>query len=369
MRRKILFILSLILLIVAFGLYTFSEDNVLANLRLFTQVLSQVESKYVEEVDKAKLIAAATEGLMIPLDPFCQILVSDDNGDFPSGNNGVYEKYGLAFTLDNGVPAIGAPIYGSPAYQQGIKAGDTVIRINGKIYRNKSLSEVLEHMEIEPGDTLKLSIIPVDERGSIVYEFTEDAEYYTEEAVPAGISWKDYGYISLKRLSVGTSATFKDELTALNDKKALILDLRDCPNGSVQEAIAIADLFLPKGSIITQISSRNYDIIQKETAQHPPIFSEKPLVILANQGTFGAAEIIASALSDHNIGVVIGERTAGKTGIQEVMPVSTQYAVELTTKEYLTPNEESLLIEYEEKEDGEKEVAKEPGLEPNLEVN
>ncbi|RMH70115.1 MAG: hypothetical protein D6675_10360 [Gemmatimonadetes bacterium] len=372
--KRNLLILQIVLISVFSYVYVQARgDNIIQNLNLFGQVLKNVEEKYVEEVDMAKLLEAATEGLLRPLDPYCHLVEADEHGNFPPPHHGKYEVAGLVLGDFNHSLRIVSTYAGSEPDQRGIRSGDYIYKVNETIVRNFSLPELVQLINEVDTDTLTLAIVPVGSRGSINYRFMRPdvIQNSTPQTVPYAFVTDDrIGYVRLAYLTDQTAEILKTQLDQFAAKNVtqLVLDLRDCANGTVEEAQALAELFLPRGTVFAELSHDTHQAPTQFKTTTAPVWTG-PVLLLTNRGTAGMVELLAAAIVEHQRGITVGKPTNGKTGYQELLPVTSTLKIELTTREYLTSRGNSLLREVTKDENGDEKELHPAGLKPTVEVN
>jgi carboxyl-terminal processing protease len=310
-------------------------------------VYQRIKASYVEPVDDDKLIRGAIDGMLASLDPHSAYLDGGDLQRLETMIDGNYTGLGLSVVGDDGAVKVISPFKGSPADKAGIKAGDYITHLDGKLIYGGSLDDAVAQMRGQPGTSIRLTIYrpgrddPFDvtvTRGVI------ELEPVTHELKPGAI-----GYISVNEFSRDVGA---DVYSAWEDlkKKAggpingLVLDLRQNPGGSLDEAVALSDLFLDKGQIVSQRGrakgeSINYDA---ESVFKGDMAAGVPVIVLIDGGTASASEIVAGALQDHRRAMIMGERSFGKGSVQTLLPLTRDSALKLTTARYYTPSGHSV---------------------------
>lgn len=317
-----------------------------------------VKANYVESVDDDKLIKGAINGMLASLDPHSSYLDGPSLQRLETMIDGSYSGLGLSVIMDDGAVKVISPMRGSPAEKAGIKAGDYITHLDGKLYYGGELDEAVSRMRGPEGTSIRLTIFregrdePFDvtvTRGVI------DLEPVTHE-VKDGI-----GIITVNEFSRDVGLDVKAAIGAMRRNSpglaGLVLDLRSNPGGSLDEAVALSDLFLAKGDIVSQrgrLASEN----QYYRAERIPQFRGDaaeglPIVVLIDAGSASASEIVAGALQDQRRAVIMGERSFGKGSVQTMIGLDRDSAVKLTTARYYTPNGHSV---------------QEGGIEPDIRV-
>ncbi len=322
---------------------TESESKTYKQLDLFMDVFQRVRSSYVEKVDDETLIKGAIEGMLSSLDPHSSYLDARDFQNLRTQTEGNYGGLGLSVTLDEGVVKVIAPTDDTPAARAGIKAGDYITHIDGKLIYGSSLDEAVDKMRGEPGTAVKLTIA----RQGRDEPFDVTITRAIIDIKPVKWSVKDnVGVIKIVSFSANTGADVQSAIRSIDKSlgrkpTGYILDLRSNPGGLLDEAVSVSDAFLEKGEIVSQRGrlrgdTRPYYARPGDDAQGLPV------VILIDSGSASASEIVAGALQDQHRAVIMGERSFGKGSVQTLLPLSSETALRLTTARYYTPSGRSV---------------------------
>lgn len=307
----------------------------------------RIKASYVEEVDDEKLVRGAIDGMLASLDPHSSYLDGAALERLETMIDGNYSGLGLSVTADDGAVKVISPMKGSPAEKAGVKAGDYITHLDGKLIYGLELDEAVSRMRGEAGTNIRLTIFrpgrdePFDvtvTRGVI------ELEPVTSELKPGRV-----GVISVNEFSRDVG---KDVGTALKDLRkqsggklaGLVLDLRSNPGGSLDEAVALSDLFLSDGVIVSQrgrIKRENVSY-SAETVYKGDAAQGLPIVVLIDEGSASASEIVAGALQDRHRAVVMGQTSFGKGSVQTLLPLTRDSAIKLTTARYYTPSGRSV---------------------------
>lgn len=326
-------------------LVAFAEDRY-TELQTFTKILNMVQQFYVEEVDTKKLVYGAIKGMLRELDPHTNYMPADIYKEFESETTGEFGGLGIEISVQNGILTIISPIEDAPAWNAGIKAGDKIIAINGHSTKGLSLVESSQLMRGKRGSVVTLSIV----RGQ--------ADQPTDYAIRRGqvklksVKFTDlgdgYGYV---RITSFIENTFKDLEKVLADFnqhnkefKGLLIDLRRNPGGLFEQAIKISDLFLDEGGIVSTIGRSKQEkevVTAKKDGGYPTV----PIVVLINEYSASASEILAGALQDNNRALIAGERSFGKGSVQSVIKLGDGSGLKLTVARYYTPGGRSIQAE------------------------
>lgn len=318
----------------------------------------RIKSSYVEPVDDEVLIRGAIDGMLAALDPHSAYLDGAALQRLETMIDGNYQGLGISVQMDDGAVMVVSPFKGSPADKAGIKAGDYITHIDGKLIYGLELDEAVKQMRGVAGTTVDLTIFregrdePFDvsvTRGVI------ELEPVTWELEPGGI-----GVISVNEFSRDVGIDVNTALRELRREAGgriagLVLDLRRNPGGSLDEAVALSDLFLADGHIVSQRgrSSRDTVYYEAETVYRGDAAAGVPMIVLIDAGSASASEIVAGALQDQHRALIMGERSFGKGSVQTLLPLTRDSALKLTTARYYTPSGRSV---------------QEGGIEPDIRV-
>jgi carboxyl-terminal processing protease len=323
-------------------------------LGLFGDVLDTVERQYVTPVDDKKLIQAAIDGMLTSLDPHSGYLDPESFDDMRDQTRGEYGGLGIEVTNEDGVVKVISPMDDTPAAKAGIKAGDYITAVNGESVLGLSVNEAVKQMRGRPGEPVTLTI--AREKSDPF-----DVKLVREVIKPKSATAKMEGEFGVLRIASFNEKTTDEaeqafaRLKAANPKmKGLILDLRNNPGGLLDQAVAVSDLFLEGGEIVSQ-RGRDPRDVERYNARPGDITGGLPMVVLINSGSASAAEIVAGALQDRKRAEIVGLTSFGKGSVQTVIPLrgGMDGALKLTTARYYTPSGRSI---------------QKTGIEPDLEV-
>ncbi|WP_313434580.1 S41 family peptidase [Novosphingobium sp.] len=316
--------------------------------KLFT-IYELVKANYVDQVDDDKLIKGAIDGMLASLDPHSNYLDGPSLQRLETMIDGNYTGLGLSVVEDDGAVKIVSPFKGSPAEKAGLKAGDYITHLDGVLYYERDLDEAVSKMRGQAGTSIRLTIF----RPGRDKPFDVTVTRGVIELEP--VTWElknEVGVISVNEFSrdvgnfvnKGIADLKKQAATKGTRLDGLVLDLRSNPGGSLDEAVALSDLFLDKGVIVSQrgrIASEN-QYYRAESMFKGDIVKGMPIVVLVDAGSASASEIVAGALQDQHRAVVMGERTFGKGSVQSFIQLDKNSAVKLTTARYFTPSGHSV---------------------------
>ena len=310
-------------------------------------VYERVKASYVEPVEDDVLINGAIDGMLAALDPHSAYLDGSDLQRLETMIDGNYSGLGLSVVSEDGAVKIISPFRGSPADQAGIKAGDYITHLDGELIYGLELDEAVSRMRGREGTSIRLTVF----RPGRDEPFDVDVTRGVIELEPVTWELKDgnIGHIMVNEFSrdVGSDvyAAWKDLQTKATGRlNGLVLDLRSNPGGSLDEAVALSDLFLTKGRIVSQRGRARGESItyDAETVFRGDIAEGLPMVVLIDAGSASASEIVAGALQDHRRAVIMGDRSFGKGSVQSLLPLGRSAALKLTTARYYTPSGHSV---------------------------
>lgn len=321
-----------------------AEGLPLDELRTFTEVFAKIKNDYVEEVDDRKLLEDAIRGMLAGLDPHSAYLDKESYKDLQEGTTGEFGGLGIEVGQEDGFIKVISPIDDTPAQKAGVQAGDLIIKLDETPVKGLSLNEAVERMRGKPGTQIKLTIIRNGEEKPLEITITRDV--IKVNSVRSNTLEPGYGYLRISSFQANTGRDLHKELDKLkqdnnNDLKGLILDLRNNPGGVLNAAVEVSDMFLDKGLIVyTQGRIKDSDL--RFNAKPVDDASDIPLVVLVNEGSASASEIVAGALQDHKRALIVGQKTFGKGSVQTILPMTNEAAVKLTTARYYTPSGRSI---------------------------
>ncbi|MEJ2183021.1 MAG: S41 family peptidase [Nitrospirota bacterium] len=319
-----------------------AEGEVYEGLKVFTEVLSVVKTKYVEETNTQDLIYDALAGMLKSLDPHSGFMTPDMYKEMQIDTRGKFGGLGIQISMKDGVLTVIAPIEDTPAWRAGIEAGDKIIKIDGESTQDMSLQEAVNKMRGPKGTSVVITIFREGEKEPKDYAIVRDI--IEIKSVDAKVVEDGIGYVRLKQFQEKSAAEMEAALQDLVGKEevtALILDLRNNPGGLLTSSIDVANLFLPSGKLVVYTKGRAEDRTDYRTVQDGP-YQDIPMVVLVNQGSASASEIVAGALKDWRRAIVLGTETFGKGSVQSVIGLSDGSGLRLTTARYYTPKGQSI---------------------------
>ena len=342
--KGLIFAGTLVLLVFTGGVQhgTTAIEDTYEKLKVFTEILSLVQSNYVDEVKSKELIYGAVKGMLETLDPHSAFMPPETFREMQVETQGSFGGLGIEITVKDRALTVVSPIEGTPADRAGIQPGDRIIKIEGQPTKDLTLMDAVRKLRGPKGSKVTITIL---REGSLE---PLDVTLVREVIEVKSVRSKDLGDgIYYVRLSSFQERTTKDLERVLEQAQkagstALILDLRNDPGGLLNQAVAVSDMFLDKGQLIvyTQGRVKNQDL--RFTAEHSNGFPRWPMVVLVNGGSASASEIVAGALQDWKRAVILGTKTFGKGSVQTVIPLSDGSGLRLTTAKYFTPRGRSI---------------------------
>ncbi|MEZ5681079.1 MAG: S41 family peptidase [Erythrobacter sp.] len=310
-------------------------------------VYQRIKASYVEQVDDETLMRGMIDGMLASLDPHSTYLDGGDLQRLETMIDGNYSGLGLSVVMDDGAVKVVSPFRGSPADKMGIKAGDFITHLDGKLIYGGSLDEAVAQMRGKEGTSIRLTIFRSGRDEP--FDVTVTRGVIELEPVTWELEAGNIGHIMVNEFSrdVGSdvfSAWQELKSKATGRLNGLVLDLRSNPGGSLDEAVALSDLFLTDGRIVSQRGRARGENItyDAETVFRGDIAEGLPIVVLIDAGSASASEIVAGALQDHRRAVIMGERSFGKGSVQSLLPLGRDAALKLTTARYYTPSGHSV---------------------------
>ena len=307
-------------------------------LRLFTEVLSIVQSQYVDDVGSKDLIYNAIKGTIRGLDPHSAFLDPEMYREMQVETTGTFGGLGIEITLKDDVLTVVAPIDGTPAQRAGIHSGDRIVKIEGISTKDMQLVEAVKRMRGKPGSKVTISI--AREGWLEPKEFTLTREQIRVQSVKSQALTPGIGYIRLRQFQEQTASDLEnalDKLTKNGTLQGLVLDLRNNPGGLLSSAVEVTEKFLDDSKLVVYTEGRVRNQNMRFVAHPKKPYVGFPLVVLVNHGSASASEIVAGALQDWNRAIVIGTQTFGKGSVQTIIPLSDGSGLRLTTAKYFTP--------------------------------
>ena len=325
-------------------------------LRAFVEVFDRISSHYVEEVEDQKLLENAISGMLSNLDPHSAYLPPENYEKVEEHTKGEFGGLGMEVGMEDGFVKVIAPIDDTPAQKAGIRAGDLIIKLDNKSVKGMDLTEAVKMMRGEPGSKIVLTIMRQGEREPMVKELTRAV--VKVKSIRQRMLEKDLGYVRISQFQVRTGQDLQNAIRTLEKEnkaplKGLVLDLRNNPGGVLNASVDVSDAFIDQG-LIVYTEGRIQNSKMRFEAKKGDLLNGMPIVVLVNEGSASASEIVAGALQDHGRALIVGRTTFGKGSVQTLLPLNNGAAIKLTTALYYTPSGRSIQAE---------------GIKPDIEID
>ncbi len=317
-------------------------DKLYEKIDLFSEVLEKIQNEYVEDIDPAEAMDAAINGLLQSLDPYSGYMSEETFQESTTETSGEFGGLGIEVTMESGVVKVITPIDDTPAARAGIKAGDYIVKINNEQVRGKTLMEAVNLMRGPVGTSIELTIRRKSLKKAKIFNITR--EVIEIQSVISKLIKDKVGYLRLRAFNQNSSDQLKEEISKIQKNNRLvgyILDLRNNPGGLLTQAVQISDFFLDGGEIVSTKGRKSREN-RKFFAKKGDKIKGKPLIVLINNGSASASEIVAGALQDQKRAVLLGEATFGKGSVQTIIPLRNRGAMRLTISKYYLPSGKSI---------------------------
>lgn len=319
-----------------------TKDDLYSQMELFSYVLTTVQSDYVDEKTPKELIYGSLKGMLDGLDPHSQFMDPDEYKELKTETEGKFGGLGIEISVRDGLLTIVTPIEDTPAWKAGLKAGDRIVKIEGKLTRDLSLSDAVKQLRGEPGTDVNITVLRegTKDSESNVFDVKITREIIQIQDVKhVQVLQDNIGYIRLTEFREDSGKEFHKALETLKSQgaDALIVDLRNNPGGLLNVAIDITQEFLPDGMTIVSTKGRreSQNTISKSENKDPITW---PMVVMINEGSASGSEIFAGAMKDNKRAVIVGKKSFGKGSVQSVIPMPDGSGLRLTTSKYFTPS-------------------------------
>ena len=320
-----------------------AAEELYNQMEVFTDSITLIQNNYVDEIEPKKLIHGAIKGMLSSLDPHSQFMEPDFYKEMKVQTEGEFGGLGIEIGIKDELLTVISPIDGTPAYEAGIKAGDKIVKIEKEITRGISIMDAVGKLRGKPGTKVTITILREHEKKLL--DFTiERAIIKIQSIKDVRILEDNIGYIRLTEFQEKTPKDLEDALLKLEKEgmDSLILDLRNNPGGLLNVAVLVSDKFLPGGKMIVytkgRIKGQDLEFKSHDNLTHP----DYPIVVLVNEGSASASEIVAGAIQDNHRGIIVGTKTFGKGSVQTVIELKDGSAIRLTTSKYFTPSGRSI---------------------------
>ncbi len=310
---------------------------------LFTEVLDEVKRNYVEEIDTKELVYSSIRGMMRDLDAHSVFLDESAYSELRIDTKGSFGGLGIVISIRDGFLTVISPMEGTPAWAKGIQAGDRIVAIEGESTEGITTEEAVTQLRGPKGTDVTITIARAGIPDTFDYTITRDV--IEIKAIPfVGVLGDNIGYVRLVNFSEVAGEELSEAIEGLlaQGVSGLVFDLRNNSGGLLDQAVAVADLFVPKNKLVVYTKGRKATDNREWEASHEPLVENLPLVVLVNGGTASASEIVSGAIQDYDLGVIMGVPTYGKGSVQTVRNLSSGTALKLTTALYYTPSGRSI---------------------------
>nr|WP_249360580.1 S41 family peptidase [Bathymodiolus heckerae thiotrophic gill symbiont] len=314
------------------------------DLEAFTVVFSDIKQLYVDDVENKELFNNAIKGMVSGLDPHSVYLEPKEQKSLMEGASGKFGGLGIVISKkDDGIQVI-SPIDDTPAYKAGIQAGDLIIKIGDKPVRGMTLEDGVDLMRGEPGTDIQITILRKNQKP---FKVDITREIITIVSVKGYLLEENIGYVRISSFQGPTANLLKETIDKLVEKngnylKSLILDLRNNPGGVLNGAVDVSNLFIDKLGLVVYTEGRIKSSNLKFKTKRGDILLDSPMVVLVNEGSASASEIVAGALQDHKRAIIMGSTSFGKGSVQTIIELDEGYGLKVTTARYYTPNGRSI---------------------------
>ena len=328
----------------SFNLISASNQNLYKKLDIFGDVFEIIKNNYVEEINDEKVIEYAINGMLQSLDPHSGYMDTEIFTEMREETKGEFGGLGIEVTMENGYVKVISPIDDTPAQKAGVRPGDFITHIDDTDVLGLSLTEAVDLLRGPVGKSITIKVVRIGQEDTI--DITLKRAVITVQAVKYRREG-DVGYIRLISFSEQADKGIKDAINSLfreigeNNTVGFILDLRSNPGGLLDQSARVTNNFLDSGEIVS-IKARDKSDISRFTASGSDITKGKPIIVLINQGSASASEIVAGALQDHKRAIILGEQSYGIGSVQTIFPLNDSSAIRMTTALYYTPSGDSI---------------------------
>jgi len=339
---NILIYLSLVLSNFFNVAYSQNNNELYEKIDLFGEVLETINKEYVTEIDQIEAMDSAINGVLQSLDPYSSYMSPELFKEMQTDTSGEFGGLGIEVSMESGVVKVITPIDDTPASRAGVKSGDYIVRINGEQVQGKTLMEAVNLMRGPIGSSIEITIRRKGLKKAQIFKITR--EVIEIQSVTSKLIDKKIGYLRLRAFNENSSNQLKKEIINFEKENKLtgyILDVRNNPGGLLSQAIRISDFFLEDGMIVYTKGRKSREN-RKFFAKKGDQIKGKPLIILINNGSASASEIVAGALKDQKRAILLGETTFGKGSVQSIIPLKNRGALRLTISKYYLPSGKSI---------------------------
>ncbi|WP_162966358.1 S41 family peptidase [Helicobacter pylori] len=302
----------------------------------FSNVVSEIEKKYVDKISISEIMTKAIEGLLSNLDAHSAYLNEKKFKEFQAQTEGEFGGLGITVGMRDGVLTVIAPLEGTPAYKAGVKSGDNILKINNESTLSMSIDDAINLMRGKPKTPIQITVVRKNEPKPLVFNIVRDIIKVPSVYVKK-IEKTPYLYVRVNSFDKNVTKSVLDGLKANPKTKGIVLDLRGNPGGLLNQAVGLSNLFIKEGVLVSQKGKNKEENLEYKANGRAP-YTNLPIAVLVNGGSASASEIVAGALQDHKRAVIIGEKTFGKGSVQMLLPVNKDEAIKITTARYYLPS-------------------------------
>jgi len=335
---------TLILIFTFFSTSVFSKNPLYEKIDLFGEVLENIKKEYVDDVNQTEMMDSAINGVLQSLDPYSAYMSPELFKEMQTDTKGEFGGLGIEIGMEAGVVKVISPIDDTPAEKAGIKAGDYIVKIGKEQVQGKSLMEAVKLMRGPVGTSIDLTVRRKNVKKPLQFKITRKVIEVRSVSSKIISDKKNIGYVRLKSFNENSDNQFLKSIKKFekNSKiKGYVIDLRNNPGGLLTQAINITDFFLDDGEIVST-KGRKIEETRKFFARKGDEINGKPLVVLINNGSASASEILAGALKDHKRAIILGENSYGKGSVQSIIPLRNGGGMRLTISKYYLPSGKSI---------------------------
>ena len=340
--KYFLIIVTITLLNILNTAYSQNMDTLYKKIDLFSEVLETIKDEYVDEIDQAEVMDSAINGVLQSLDPYSSYMNPKIFEEMQTETSGEFGGLGIEVSMEAGVVKVITPIDDTPASRIGVKAGDYIVKINNEQVQGKTLMEAVNLMRGPVGSSIEITIRRKGLKKAKIFKITR--EIIEIKSVISKLIDDEIGYLRLRAFNENSSNQLKKEIKKLEKNNKLIgyiFDLRNNPGGLLSQAVKISDFFLNDGEIVSTKGRKSREN-RKFFAKKGDRIKGKPLIVLINNGSASASEIVAGALQDQKRAILLGEATYGKGSVQSIIPLRNRGAIRLTISKYYLPSGKSI---------------------------
>ncbi|WRD14086.1 S41 family peptidase [Helicobacter pylori] len=302
----------------------------------FSNVVSEIEKKYVDKITISEIMTKAIEGLLSNLDAHSAYLNEKKFKEFQAQTEGEFGGLGITVGMRDGVLTVIAPLEGTPAYKAGVKSGDNILKINNESTLSMSIDDAINLMRGKPKTPIQITIVRKNEPKPLVFNIIRDIIKLPSVYVKK-IKETPYLYVRVSGFDKNVTKSVLEGLKTNPKAKGIVLDLRGNPGGLLNQAVGLSNLFIKEGVLVSQKGKNKEENLEYKANGRAP-YTNLPIAVLVNGGSASASEIVAGALQDHKRAIIIGEKTFGKGSVQMLLPVNKDEAIKITTARYYLPS-------------------------------